>query len=91
MKYANGFVRHRMKQRRAFVCAKTNKRMLELLAEFSVGLSEFYSYWNHCGNDMMKQLAKDKEGVWIASDSQRRDYLEHITESTALTGEKDGK
>ncbi len=77
MKYANGNLEIEGKQRSAFVCAKTYKRMLELLSEFWLSYSYFDNYWSKCGNDLMYELAKDEEGVWIASDTNKDDYLKH--------------
>jgi len=65
MKYANGNLFIKGKQTHAFVCAKTHKRMLEMLDGYYIDHSYFYNYWSKCGNDKMKEVAKDKEGIWI--------------------------
>lgn len=75
MKYANGYVFVAGgKQVGAFVCAKTYKRMIELLDDWGISKYYFNDYWNKCGNDKMKELAQDKESVWFASDYIKRDY-----------------
>lgn len=74
MKYANRVLHLDGRERNAFVCAKTYKRMLELLEEFRISKSFFDAYWSKHGNDKMKEIAKDEEGIWIASDIQSEDY-----------------
>lgn len=65
MKYANGMLMIGNKQMHAFVCAKTYKRMIELL---KASPNYFNNYWSKCGNDSMKSVAQDKEGIWISKD-----------------------
>lgn len=79
MKYANGCMYVKGKQVSGFVCAKTYKRALELLKEIdlSFNMSHFNNYWSKCGNDLMKSLAKDSEGVWVTTGTQNRDYVKH--------------
>jgi hypothetical protein len=77
MKYANGHVWVNGKQKHAFICAKTQKKMIEILKNNTdyATQSYFQSHWNKCGNDIMKSLARDKEGLWICSTSYGRDYI----------------
>lgn len=77
MKYANGYLHLAGKQRHAFVCAKTYKRILEILKEVWVTKSYFDNYWSKTGNDKMKKIANDEEGLWIASDYLKEDYIKH--------------
>lgn len=65
MKYANGDLFIEGKQVSAFACAKTYKRMIELLENHEISAYYFNGWWSKCGNDKMKQVAQDKEGVWI--------------------------
>ncbi len=67
MKYANGclFIGGG-KQVQAFVCAKTFKRMKELLSAHYLTGSRFQSHWSKIGNDEMKAVAMDKEGIWVS-------------------------
>jgi len=77
MKYANGCLLIRGRQFQGFICAKTYKRMLELYEEIighSLGTSYFNNYWSKCGNDKMKETAKDKEGIWIREEDYSGDY-----------------
>jgi len=65
MKYANGILRIKHKHFDAFICAKTYKRMIEM-SEGLLTMNYFNVYWSKIGNDEMKKIAKDKEGIWIS-------------------------
>ena len=76
MKYANGTLWIKDNQISAFVCAKTYKRMKDLLSDYLVSSHYFEDYWSKTGNEKMKQTAKDKEGVWIETKPYFADYKE---------------
>lgn len=74
MKYANGYLIIKGVQVKSFVCAKTYKRMLEIAEKYMFTRSELNIYWSKCGNALMKEIAQDKEGIWIAEDRLGKDY-----------------
>ncbi len=65
MKYANGNLQLNGEQISTFVCAKTYKRMIEILEDYHVNAYHFNGWWSKCANDKMKEVAQDKEGIWI--------------------------
>lgn len=67
MKYANGYLITKGKQVKAFICAKTYKRMIEI-AGYHLRRYDLDTYWSKCGNDEMKETAQDKEGIWVNPD-----------------------
>lgn len=74
MKYANGYLHIRGKQVKAFVCAKTVKRIRALLSTHGISDHQFYGWWNRSANDVMKEIAKDREGIYVASSTTTQDY-----------------
>lgn len=75
MKYANGCLFIKREQYHAFICAKTKKRMKEILLKFNVTSNYFDDFWSPTANDKMKQIADDKEGVWATKDIYIDDYI----------------
>jgi len=64
MRYANGTMFVGRIQRPVFICAKTFKRMIELLSPFYITKSRFDEYWSKTCSDDMKRIAQDNEGIW---------------------------
>ena len=72
MKYANGCMDVNGKQVNAFVCAKTFKRMLELL---DMNPYYFNNYWSKIGNEKMMNIAQNKEGIWVQTKPFSDEYF----------------